>query len=296
MTDAGTEAPADGANDAADRAGVAAVLDHAGVCTRNGPALWAAFEALGFALTPVARQSAGPDRPLGTANRCAMLRGGYLELLAVLDPALPDNGLGRLLDRHEGMHILALGIDDPDANLRRLRRAGLEVAGVSPLERPVDDPDGPRARFRRIPLPEAPEGRVQLIRHDTPDLLWQPRWLDHPNNAAALVATVLVSADAAGSAARLSRLAGLPLEPDPAGGFAMPIGEGRVRILPPDSLPLLLPGVEPPSLPFHAGIVVRTADRNAAARRLLAGVAQEGPLGLTVPPAHAGGVALVFAD
>ena len=283
---------------------VAAGLDHVGVCARGGSALWAAWERLGFALTPVARHSApasrggapgGPAEPLATGNRCAMLRHGYVELLAILDPGLPDNGMGARLDRYEGAHILALRVDDADANLARLRRAGLAIPGVAPLERPVDDEGGPLARFTRIPLPDAPEGRVQLIRHETPELLWQPRWLDHPNRAAALDCVVLASAEPAASAARLSRLAGLALEPDPAGGYALPLPRGRVRIVSPGGLADLLPGVTPPALPFIAGIVLRTEDGAAAARRILAGAAADGPLGLTVPPALAGGAALVLA-
>lgn len=279
--------------------GVATGLDHVGVCTRDGPGLWAQWEALGFSLTPLSRHSApafpgGPVVPVATGNRCAMLRQGYLELLAILDPSLPDNGMGRRLDRYVGMHILALAIADAEANLARLRAAGLDIPGIAHLERPVDAPDGPRAAFSRLPLPDAPEGRIRLIQHLTPELLWQERWLDHPNGAVALEAVILVSEAPAESAARLSRLAGLPLEPDPAGGYALPMQHGRVRILPPGALDEVLPGVVPPALPFLAGIVLRTGDGNAAARRLLSGIAADGPLGLTVPPDRAGGVALAF--
>ncbi len=283
-----------------DEAAVAAALDHVGVCTRDGSALWAAWERLGFALTPLARHAApasrgGAAEPMATGNRCAMLRHGYVELLAILDPGLPDNGMAAMLDRHEGAHILALAMADAEANLGRLRRAGLDIPGVALLERPVEDAGGPRARFTRIPLTDAPEGRVQLIRHETPELLWQPRWLEHPNRAVALEAAILVSAEPAASAARLSRLAGLALEPDPAGGYALPLPRGRVRVVPPGALADLLPGVTPPALPFLAAIVLRTDDGNASARRVLAGATSDGPLGLTVPPALAGGVALVLA-
>ncbi|WP_426956008.1 VOC family protein [Muricoccus radiodurans] len=268
-------------------------LDHIGVCTRDGPALWAAYERLGFALTPVARQSRRPGEPLGTGNRCAMLRQGYIELLAILDPALPDNGLGAMLDRFAGAHILALGMEDSEGNLARLRRAGLDIPGIAPLSRPVDAPDGPVARFERLPLPDAPEGRVQLVRHLTPELLWQDRWLDHPNAVTALRAAILVSDRPAESAARLSRLSGLALEPDPAGGFALPLpGEARVRILPPDSLDALLPGVTPPALPMVAGMVLASADM--ARTRAALPSATETPAGLMVPPEAAGGCALVF--
>jgi hypothetical protein len=268
-------------------------LDHVGVCSRDAGALWGAYERLGFALTPIARQSRG-DEPLGTANRCAMLRRGYIELLAVVDPALPDNGLGALLDRFEGARILALGMQDSEGNLARLRRAGLEIPGVSPLSRPVE-PGGPIARFERLPLPEALEGRVQLVRHLTAEAIWQERWIAHPNGAQELRAAIIVSDQPAESAARLSRLSGLPLEPDPAGGFALPLPDGaRVRVLAPEVSAAILPGVVPPALPALMGMVLGVADLDAT-RRALAGVLViETPGGVMVPPSQAAGCAVIF--
>ncbi|HZF78036.1 MAG TPA: VOC family protein [Acetobacteraceae bacterium] len=292
----------------------AVALDHVGICGRDLAPLVAAWERLGFALSPMARQSGrrtpdGPVEPFGTANRCAFLRHGYVELLALADPALFANGLDGFLARYAGMHILALGVQDAEVNLARLRRGGLDIPGIAWLERPVDAPDGPRARFARLPLPDAPEGRIQLIQHMTPDLVWNPAWMGHRNGAEALTAAILCSAEPAWTAARLSRLSGLPARPDPAGGFfvSLPGADGaagpfsgrietRVRVLPPEALARVLPGVEPPSLPFMAGLVVRTDDRCAAARALLAGAATvEAPDGLMVPPALTGGAALVFA-
>jgi hypothetical protein len=287
-------------------------LDHVGVCATDPRPLWETYERLGFTLTPVARQSGRrrpdlPTEPFATANRCAMLRQGYVELLGILDPGLFDNRLSEFLARYQGTHIIALTIGEEQAELERLRRAGFDIQGVAHLERPVDDPEGPRARFARLPVPEAPEGRLQLIRHLTPELLWQERWLDHPNGAVALESVTLVSAEPAESAARLSRLAGRALEPDPAGGYVLvlpgaaapytgaPTGPTRVRILPAEALERVFPGVAAPALPFIAGFTLRTADGNAAARRVLAGIpTREAPEGLMVPPGHAGGTALIF--
>lgn len=269
-------------------------LDHLGVCARDAEALWAAYERLGFALTPVAQQSGG-NGPLGTANRCAMLRRGYLELLAILDPALPDNGLGAMLDRFEGARILALGMRDAEGNLARLRRAGLDLPGTLPLSRPVE-PGGPVARFERLPLPEAPEGRVQLVRHLTPEALWQERWMTHPNGATELRAAIIAADRPAESAARLSRLAGLPLEPDPAGGFALPLPDGaRVRVLAPEVAAEILPGVVPPALPAVVGMVIGVADLDATRAALAPVLRVELPAGVMVPPEEAAGCALVFA-
>ena len=136
----------------------------------------------------------GPVVPFGTGNRCIMLREGYIELIAIVDPAAFSNTLDRFLARYAGIHIIALGIEDETANLDRLRRSGIDIPGVAYLERPVDDadPSGPRARFARLPLPDAPEGRLQLIRHLTPEAIWQERFLTHPNHAVGLAEVVVV--------------------------------------------------------------------------------------------------------
>ena len=290
----------------------ALALDHVGVCARELGPLTAAYERLGFSLSPIAQQSGkrtpdGPTELFGTGNRCAFLRHGYIELLAILDPGLFDNQLGRFIDRYEGLHILALGVADEQANLARMQAAGIPIPGVAWLERPVDAPDGSRAKFARLPFPDAPEGRVQLIRHLTPELIWQPRWMDHANHADALVALVMASAAPAETAVRFSRLMGLPFLPDPAGGFQIrlpggtgvagpqaPAMETLVRILEPEALASVLPGVAVPTRPFMAGMVVRTDDGNAAVRGMALPLVAA-PDGLMVPPALAGGAALVFA-
>ena len=292
----------------------ALALDHVGICARELAPMVAQFEALGFSLSPIAQQSGRPtpDAPVelyATGNRCAFLQHGYIELLAILEPGRFDNGLGRFMARYEGLHILAMGMDDAEANLARMRKAGIPIPGIAHLERPVDAPGGPRAKFSRLPYPDAPEGRLQLIQHLTPELIWNERWMDHPNQAVALTELVLVSAEPAVTSARLSKLTGLVIAPRPKGGFVIrfpgrsgvagpqaPAMETRVAILAPEDLPATLPGLAIPDLPFMAGFFVQTGDGNAAVKRLLAHlplVALEAGA-LMVPPGHAAGAALVF--
>jgi len=291
----------------------AIALDHVGVAAQDLLPLTQTYERLGFTLTPVAQQSGRrkPDMPVeqfGTGNRCAFFRHGYLELIAIMDPAKFANQLDKFLARYAGMHILAMAIDDEEATLARLQAAGVPIPGIAWLERPVEA-GGPIAKFARLPFPDPPEGRVQLLRHLTPELVWQDRWMDHANKVVALETAILSSDTPAETAERLSRLTGLPLEVDPAGGFLMRFPgapgaagprsekmETRVRMLTPEGLANVLPGVTPPASPFMAGMVLRTEDGGAAARRVLAGIAtRDAPDGLMVPPEAACGVALVFA-
>lgn len=292
----------------------ALALDHVGLCARDPAPLWATWERLGFALSPLARQSGrrmpdGAVEPFGTGNRCAFLKHGYIELLGILDDALFANGLDRFLARHAGLHILAFGMHDVEGNLARLRRGGLDIPGIAWLERPAE-PGGPIARFARLPFPDAPEGRLQLIRHMHPGIVWDPRWMDHRNGAEAVEGAILVVADPAETTARLARLTGQPARPDPVAGFRITLpGEAGLagpyaqamptwlRIIPETALPLLLPGETAPTLPYMAGIVLRTEDGGARAGALLAGL----PLraapggGVLVPAAQAGGAAVIFA-
>ena len=77
----------------------------------------------------------------------------------------------------------------------------------------------------------------------------------------ALEYAILASASPAETAARLSRLAGLPLEPDPAGGFRLrlPGAAGAA-------------GPEAPELPHHAS----ASCRPRRCPRLLPGVTRAG--------------------
>ncbi len=120
--------------------------------------------------------------------------------------------------------------------------------------------------------------------------------MSHPNGATALRAAIVVADRPAESAARLSRLSGLALEPDPAGGFALPLPDGaRVRVLAPEVAAGLLPGVVPPALPSVVAMVLGVADLDATRRALAAIPHAEVPEGLLVPAAEAAGCALVFA-
>ena len=220
-----------------------------------------------------------------------MLRDGYIEIIAAVDPKKPSATLQRFLARYAGIHILSLAISDDRAALERLTRAGFTTEIVTSA-RPANPrrPNGPQARFARLPLTDG-EPRLQLLHHLTPELVWQERFLRHRNNATALDAVVMVDDPPAALAARLSRAAGVAVVPDPAGGYALPLARGHVRVLPPDALEKVFPGVAAPSLPFVAGIIVRTSDGNTAANRLLQRRSVRVPNGRL---AHAAGVAVLF--
>ena len=185
-----------------------------------------------------------------------MLHRSYIELLAVVDPNASSATLDRFLARYAGIHILAFAIDDPRPQHSRAcggpmsrRRPSL----TSTVRSTISDPAGARARFELIQLPDQPEGRINLVRHLAPEALWQERFLRHANNATTLDEVTLAVAEPAETAARFSRLVGCVVIPDPAGGFALDLAHGRVRLMPPDA--------DAPAVPCIVGLSVRHVRR-----------------------------------
>jgi hypothetical protein len=243
--------------------GVAIGLDHAGIVATDLARQAELFSALGFHLTPYAVHASGRTR-----NRCVMLPdGGYLELISTV-PGQSSATLDRFLAVGPGAHILALEVDDEAAAFERLRRAGVASGEVSITER---DAGGETARFALLMPADIPEGRVLLIRHLTRDLLWRPDDTIHPNGALRLTEAVFMSDAPAETMTRLSRISGRPAEPDPLGGYRIPLGRGSVRILPRPAARTLFPGSQ--DMPPLIGLIIA-----AATERVV----------------HAGGVAIRF--
>ncbi len=232
--------------------GAAIGLDHVGIVGADLEVLGQVFSGLGFQLTPRATHAGGR-----TANRCVMLRdGGYLELMAIV-PGKASATLDRFLARGAGAHILALEVTDDVAASERLHRAGL-TSEASTTERDAD-PHGGKARFALVVPPDPPEGRITLIRHLTRDLLWRPDNVAHPNHAVALTEVVYASATPAETMTRLSRLAGCPAEPDPLGGYRIPLRRGVLRILPQAAAATLFKGATGAAPLFGLTIAVEPA-------------------------------------
>ena len=106
-------------------------LDHLAHWIPDMDAASEAFERLGFLLTPYTEHtnSTAPGEPIlpaGSANRCIMLREGYLE---VLTPTV-DTAIGQELragiDRYVGLHLIAFGCSDAEAQRERLIGEGFE--------------------------------------------------------------------------------------------------------------------------------------------------------------------------
>jgi hypothetical protein len=244
-------------------------VDHVAHFVPHVDAASAALESLGFTLTPFSAQShrtepGGPLVPAGTGNRCAMLQRGYLEFLSPTGDTLVANQLRSAIQRYVGVHLIAFGTADPVADHARLAKAGFGPLDPVALQREIDTEQGREtARFTVVRVPPAtmPEGRIQYCHQLTPRLLWQERWISHPNRASALAGVILRVADAQEAAQRFARFSGL-LAQVTSSVWRIDTARGFVLFVDRDTLHRRL-GVMPPTLPWIAGYVLKSDDIQA---------------------------------
>lgn len=205
-----------------------AALDHVVINTlKSMDAAADLFAALGFTLTPRGTHS------LGSINHLMMTPGAYLELVGV-----PDTGRQRqeVLDSPFGLNGLVLRTFDADATRDRLAASGFAPAGPVAFSRPVEV-DGVEhdARFRTVRFPPQtfPAGRVYFCEHLTPELVWRPEWMAHPNGFLAIDSFTVSSPEPEAEARRLASAFASAAQPD-GEGWRVPLDDADVRVVPAD--------------------------------------------------------------
>ncbi len=240
----------------------------------------AAFTRLGFTLTPYAAQhnadpGGGPPKPAGTGNHCAMLEVGYIEILTAIpgmETPLADQ-LRTGIARYTGLHLIALTTDDAEAARARLLEAGFEPGETVHLRRPVETADGGEAEVSfsviRVAPETMPEGRIQMLRQNTPELAWQDRFINRDNGITGLSGMLLCVSDPSEAADRFARYAGRRAAGS--GEYsAVQLDRGRLGFATPDRCRELLPDVGIPCTPFMAAIGLAARDP-LEARKYLTG-------------------------
>ena len=260
------------------------VLDHIAHWVPDPRAAAAALAELGFCVTPFSAQSVGdPPVPAGTGNHCVMLEGGYLEFLAPLADTPNAATLRGGIARYTGVHLIAFGTVDPQADHARLHENGFAPLAPVALSRPIETPDGVRlARFTVVRTKPAAmeEGRVQFVEQHTPEFLWQQHWLSHANGAIRLKRVEICVADPQEAVLRYAAYTGLvPTRFEDALGLATARG---LLVFHDKTAAERRLGVRPPCLPGIAGYALATAPGRAARRLIL--------------PASLGGVMLFEPD
>ena len=252
-------------------------LDHVAHFVPHIDRASALLERLGFTLTPFSAQShrlepGGPLVSAGTGNRCIMLKRGYLELLTATGDTIVANQLRAAIKRYVGVHLLAFGTASPDLDHARLARARFEPLAPVALQRAIETASGSdTARFTVVRVPPAamPEGRIQYCRHHTPHLLWQTRWLDHPNRAQALTGALLCVDDPQQTAQRYARFTGL-LPQATGSAWRLDTARGSLTFVDAEQFRRNF-SFAPPTLPWIAGYTLASHNPSHTRKQLAAG-------------------------
>lgn len=279
-------------------------INHVGMAVRDLALATATFEAMGFQLTPYSPQSAAwkpgdAVKPLASGNRCIMFADNYLEVLGSENPKQQAPRIANFLARHQGAHIICFNSENPHAVDQRLHASQIETSGVIPLQRDIDTPDGVKtAKFERVQFApnDSPEGYIQSARHLTPEYIYQPRYIVHPNGCTKLVDTIVVVDDLDRFSDRYTRYIGAPLVREGrVARFDFALGS-RLTLVHWRDAAALLPGTLFAPVPCIAAVSFRAPDLRAVRERLLAKGFTPAEVGerLVVPAEQASGVAVVF--
>jgi hypothetical protein len=181
------------------------------------------FDRLGFPLTPYSvhgdrHPATGTLKPVGTANRLAMLPFGYIEILTTVEGIdTPDTRhVHSCIAHHTGVHLLAFTVTDPAQEAARISGSGIGMRPVVNLRRTVEAEDGSQTEVAftvvRAEFDRFPEARMQLLSHHTPEHMWQKRYLSQDNGLEALVGATIVSDDPEEAAGRFAAFTGRAID------------------------------------------------------------------------------------
>lgn len=278
-------------------------LDHVGFFVENMDEAARRFGRLGFTVseqnTHFNANEAGELVPAGTVNRLITFRAGYLEVLAASSDTPLADQLRRLLQRYQGLHLIALGHADVAAIEPRIRAEGLELQPIVSLRRPIETPEG-EVTVGFTVLRTAPgvmaEGRVQYCQHLTPEHVWRPGMSDHANAAEALTEMLIVAEDVEETVRRYERFSLRPARRED-GAAVIELHRGRLLIADADVAIRKLPGMSIPSLPYCAAITLRSSDLDRTAKVLAANdveAVQRFPGQLAIGPGDGLGAWILF--
>jgi hypothetical protein len=289
--------------------GAAVFLDHVGWFVPDMDRMSATMEKLGFILTPfVAQHNAdpegGPPIPAGTGNRCAMLQRGYLEFLAAVpgvDTPLSQQ-LNNALDRYHGLHLVAFTIDDSKGAHEQLQSGGFTPLDPVHLRRPLTLGDGSEAEVAftvlRVPPETMPEGRVQMLRQETPDLVWQDHIIARDNGIVALGGVILCVDDVEEVSGRFSRFTGKAIDGE--GNYrSLSLDRGRLAFATPTALAQHLPDIKVPTTPFMAAVCLQSGNLKKTRQFLSGASVATSPLSdhaVLISPEDAAGAAIIIFD
>jgi hypothetical protein len=290
---------ADLVHDATANEAAIAGVDHSIVGVADLEAARAAYDAMGFTMTPRGRHIGW-----STANYCIMFERDYIELLGIVEPDGYSAGLDAILaDQGEGLLKLAFRSEDAARTHGFFDKHALIAEPVKELARELEAPEGTvLPEFRLVhPKPAATPGLAGFVcQHLTPGMVWRPQWCQHRNTATGVRSYAILADDPSALAEGWVRIFGAGAVSREGAWLSVETGTARLDFLPWEELSAAFADVEfaRPQAGSILGMTVSVTDLVETAVCLAeAGVAcMRTDEGLTVLPESANGLAIAFVQ
>jgi hypothetical protein len=252
------------------------ILHHISLIESDMDATIRRYEQIGFIFTPLSMpriilKPGGEPETLGVGNRTAIFQMNYLEVLAVVDKErwgkIPKAQRGPYdidphIQRYEGLHVMHFGTDNLEAVKARLSKQETPSSDIRPFQRPVDTPEGPRmmhAKSIYFPEDKNPEALIQIAQHLTPELIFQDRYMHHPNGAQTITEIIVCAENPLPYAEKYFKYTSCKNEQRD--DFqVVDLGYSRILIVSPEKIMKLIPNFAPTTLPYLAGFTVAVQD------------------------------------
>lgn len=207
-------------------------IDHCYLLVKDLDASLAAYEKLGFTISPRGYHSAH----MGSANHTIMFPEDYFELLGMVSDTDSNKGRRELIaENGEGLYAVACRAGDVGEAEGKLAALGIETTGRRNFERPVPLPSGGEAPAAFSVLEfaekEVPLGLAFMCQHHTPETVWLPELLKHANGAKGLAGLIARADDPKSTAEAFARLFAAGSREPVEGGFKVATGSAPIVIL-----------------------------------------------------------------
>lgn len=179
-------------------------IDHIMLAVADLDAARLALVKRGFQATPIGRHPM-----FGSANHLFMFPDDYGELLAIETITPEGAGLQRACREKAGLYGIALATEESEADFTRLSALGVPARPPSRYSRPVmHNGRLQNAVFKSTAVADDYVATVYpfFCQHETPELVYRPADMNHPNGATGILALVAVAHDPAGIAQKLALL------------------------------------------------------------------------------------------
>jgi hypothetical protein len=250
-------------------------IDHLVLCVDDLKKARAAYQAMGFTMTPPAQH------PFGTGNVIAQLSSGcFLEVLAVTRPDdIPPQTEGafnfasvnrEFVARRQGMSMLVLRSEDEVADREDFMAKGLNVYAPFEFQRQATLPDGSEATvgfsLTFVDDPALPGLGFFTCKHWRPDLFWKPDYQRHENGARTLGRVLMIAPDPGPPAGFLAAFSDSTAMAGDIGSVTIDTACGNLSIMTPDAFQDRFPDAVDPeqvTTPVFAGYEITVDDIEA---------------------------------